>query len=248
MSSRPGSLSAEGTRFRGGALLPANAVGLTLIELMVVIALLVGLMGAATYSLGIISQSEMKNEAMRLTSSMQYTWSRAAMNNAQYRMVFDLDEGSYRTEVTDAPVIQKEDSEDESGEFISEEAREAQEKEQEEQSGPFQTKDKDPFNVDKKPTYETIEDSELKPHKLRAPLKFDRVIPCNREEPITQGKAAIHFFPNGFQEPAIIVLSNGEESYYSLKTEPLTGRVKIYSKRLEKTEDCGKPQEVQDEW
>lgn len=227
--------------------LDKGPTGITLIELMVVIALLVGLMGAATYSLGVISQSEMKNETMRLTSAIQYTWSRAAMNNAQYRMVFDLDEGSYRTEVTDAPVVRDSDgSDEESDEFISEEAREA--KEREEESGAFGSGDKEMFNVNKKPTYETIKDSELKPRVLRDPLRFEQVIPCNREEPITEGTAAIHFYPNGFQEPAIIILSNGENRYYSLKTEPLTGRVKIFSERIEKTEECGAPQEVQEEW
>lgn len=225
-----------------------NQRGFTLIELLVTLAIVVGLIGLGAYSIGFVTRNELKTEAMRLTSAIKYTWSQAAVNNAQYRMVFDLSGNAYHTEITDAPVISESSaSEEGTEEFISEEAQKAQEEDEEENSL-FADEEKDPFNVDTKPTYERVEDSVLKPRKLEGGIEIDQVIPCNREKPIESGKAAIHFFPNGFQEPAIIILKNAAGIRYSLKTEPLTGRVKIYSKKLEKTEDCGKPEEVQEEW
>lgn len=219
--------------------------GITLVELMITVAIVVGLLGAGAYSMGMIGQGELKNEAMRMTSAINYTWSRAAMNNTQYRMVFDLGANKYYTEVTDAPVVQKNQPDQDSEEYVSEEARAAQEEQDQQGSA---GKDSDPFNVNQKPTYEQVEDSVLESHELGNGIRIKKVVPCDQETTITEGKAAIHFFPNGFQQPAIIVLSAGEGSTYSLKTEPLTGRVKVFAKELEKTEDCGAPQEVQEEW
>lgn len=227
---------------------PRHRRGITLVELMVTIAIVVGLLGAGAYSMGFVAQSGLKNEAMRLTSAMNYTWSRAAMNNAQYRMIFNLENGSYRTEVTSAPVVEKERSGD-SEEYLSEEAREAQEEQENEREREMgATDDSDPFEVNRKPSYEEVEDSELKKHDLRSGVRIQEVIPCDREQPVQEGNAAVHFFPNGFQQPAIIVLTNASGDFYSLKTEPLTGRVRVFSKRLDKTEDCGEPEEVQQEW
>ena len=195
--------------------------------------------------MGFVAQSGLKNEAMRMTSAINYTWSRAAMNNTQYRMIFDLDAGKYHTEITEAPRVQKDQPDQNTEEFISEEARRAQEKEEAERSGGQQ--DSDPFNVNQKPTYSQVEESVVEPHDLRSGITIAQVVPCDRETTIREGKAAIHFFPNGFQQPAIIVLTDGQGSFYSLKTEPLTGRVKVFSKKLEETEDCGAPEEVQEE-
>ena len=221
---------------------------MTLVELMVTLAIVTTLMGAGMYSMGLVGRSDLKSEAMRLTSSIKYTWNRAAMNNAQYRMVFQLDGNSYHTEVTDAPVVSKKRaSEEESERFLSEEARRAQEQD-EQQNSLFDEEESDPFNVNRKTTYKKVEDDALESHTLPDGMVIERVIPCDREEVITRGKAAIRFYPNGFQEPVIVVMRSGKDTYFSLKTEPLTGRVKLYSKKLEKTEDCGQPQEIQEEW
>ena len=227
---------------------PGLRGGFTLIELLVTLAIVAGMLGMGAYSMGFLTRNDLKAESRRLTSAIKYTWSRAAVNNAQYRMVFDLQNSKYWTEVTDAPVVsQQRMSEEKADEYVSEEAQQAKEKDEHEASL-FDEKEKDPFNVGKKPTYKQVEDSALEPHELPPGVSFHQIIPCNREQPIEEGKAAIRFFPNGFLEPAIIVLKSGEGLFFSLKTEPLTGRVKIFGEKLEKTEDCGQPQEVQEEW
>jgi len=238
--------STESTRVRP----LSGEAGFTLIELLVTLGLVVAIMGAAVYSTGMITQADFKNEVRRMASAIKYTWSRAAVNNAQYRIVFDLDENSYRTEVTRAPVVEEsENRQSESSEYISEEAREAQEKEEESESELEDDQEDEPFDTDHRPSYQEVQDSELKSHDLPGNIRLVEVIPCDREGSVTEGTAALHFYPNGFMQPAIIVLQQGEEGrYFSLKTEPLTGRVQIESERLEQTDSCGKPEEIQKEW
>jgi type II secretory pathway pseudopilin PulG len=220
---------------------------MTLIELMVVMTLVAGILGAGIYSVGLITHSDLRAEAIRMTSAIQYTWNRAAINNAQYRMIIDMDSNSYHTEVTQAPVVQRSANlDDDSSEFMSEEARQA-----EEQGDDAENTDEgedDPFNVNRRPSYKQVQDASLKPHTLPKELSIWGVMTPNNDQVIREGRAAIRFFPNGFQEPAIIILSAGEDTFYSLKTEALTGRVKIYARKMERPEGFGEPDEVQEEW
>ena len=220
--------------------------GMTLIELLVVMTLVVGIMGAGIYSIGLITHSDLRAEAMRMTSAIQYTWNRAAMNNAQYRMVIDMETNSYHTEVTQAPVVQRSANLDDeaSSEFMSDEARQAEA----EDDTMGDDGEEDPFNVNRRPSYQQVEDASLQSHTLPKELKIWGVMTPNNDQVIRKGRAAIRFFPNGFQEPAVILLSAGEDTFYSLKTEALTGRVKIYARKLERPEGFGEPDEVQDEW
>ena len=225
--------------------------GLTLIEIIVTVTIVAGLMGATVYSIQMVTNSTLRNEAMRLTSAFKYTWSRAALNNAQYRMVLDFQNSTYHTEVTDAPLIAEEASPEEGegagSEFLSEEARELSEQQDDESFFESEEEKKTPFNVRRKTTYEQVENSVVKKRSLPEGLEFHRVITSGRP-PVESGRAAIHFFPDGFQEPAIVVLKNADGAFYSLKTEPLTGRVHIYSKELKDDDELGAPIETQDEW
>ena len=221
--------------------------GMTLVELLVVMTLVVGIMGAGIYSIGLITHSDLRAEAMRMTSAIQYTWNRAAINNAQYRMVIDLDKNSYQTEVTQSPVVQRSaDLDEESSEFMSDEARQAEE--EGDNSENTDDDEDDPFNVNRRPSYKQVQDASLKPHTLPEKLDIWGVMTPNNDQVIREGRAAIRFFPNGFQEPAVIILSAGEDTFYSLRTEALTGRVKIYARKLDRPEGFGEPDEVQEEW
>ena len=110
--------------------------GLTLIEIAVVLTIVAALMGATVYSIQMVTNSDLRNESMRLTSTIKYTWSRAALNNAQYRMVIDLDNDTYHTEVTKAPLVAKEEDEedDSDSQYLSEEARQLGEQREDESS------------------------------------------------------------------------------------------------------------------
>ncbi len=236
-----------------GALAQARR-GMTLVEILVVVAIIAGMMGGGIYYLGVMTNSTLRNESMRLTSSIKYTWTQAAMNNAQYRMVFDLDEERYWTEITRSPVApDEEDEPDESGEtedernqrFVSEEARKLEEREGE--SSRYDSEDdQSPFNTRRKLTYKKVQDAKLKPRTLSDGIGFQSVIKGGEQSARKEGRAAVRFFPNGFQEPAMIKLVHESGAVFTLVTEPLTGRVHVFNRDLEPREGFGEPVRTED--
>jgi prepilin-type N-terminal cleavage/methylation domain-containing protein len=214
-----------------------SRAGMTLIEMLVVLALVAGLAALSLNAVGALSATDLRDEAMRLTSSVKYTWTRAAVNGAQYRMVIDLDSGSYHTEVTDAMVVREAPAETGGAEGVLPEREQERENDQNAGASDLFGEDSDPFGIHRVPTYEQVQDGALEPRTLEAGIKIYEVHVAYQDQPITSGKVAINFFPDGFQQPVIIVLSNDEgDDFYSLVNEPLTGRVKLFSKRIDDRE------------
>ncbi len=224
----------ERTQRRGRA-----QAGYSLVEVLVVLAIIAGLVGTSTYMVGMIGAGALKSEALEITSAIKYSYSQAAMNNSQYRLVLDLDAGTYHTEVVESAFVRDEPTldEDEEDELLTEEAQQlAAEKRLEEDL--FDEDEDDPFNMNRRVTYKRVQNGVIDPGKLEDGVRIWRVIP-GTGEPVETGKAAINFYPSGFQDPVIIILSDGEETFFSIQTEPLTGRVHLFSKELQPQDEFG---------
>ncbi|TXD38212.1 type II secretion system protein [Lujinxingia vulgaris] len=223
----------SGARRRG-------ARGMTLIEILVVLMIVAGLMGAGISMMGALTKSQLREEAMRLTSVIKYAYNQAALNNTQYRLVLNLETGEYFTEMTEAPVVAEQPDEDAFAEgLLPEEARELEEQHRQNKRSLFDKSEDDPFGISQRVGYERAEEAVVKLTELRNGVSFESVRLAGREQPLTQGRAALRFFPNGFQQEAVVVLRDDEGSRISLVTEPLTGRVKIYSGDWEPDRDFG---------
>lgn len=206
--------------------------GVTLVELLVVLTLVGGIMSIGVYMLGLLTHTKLKDEAMRLTSAIKYTYSQAGLNNAQYRLVFDLDTNEYYSEVTNSPVVIESSDVNDSEGLLPEEARELAERFQAD-NDLFAKNEADPFNLNRKVTFERVQDGVLQPKKLPEGIRIFKVQTAHQRLPFESGKASISFFRNGFQEQALVVLGDESGARYTLITEPLTGRVNIYSGELQ---------------
>jgi len=60
-----------------------------------------------------------------------------------------------------------------------------------------------------------------------------RLIVPHEPEPKESGKGAVHFFPSGYTEHAVIHLSDGADGIYSVEVSPLTGRCTIRAEAYE---------------
>lgn len=221
----------------------ASASGVTLVELLVTLAVIAGLVGSGVYLIGMVTHTELRDEAMRLAAAMKYSASQAALNNAQYRMVFDLDARQYHTEVTQSPVVVEAPVSRQAEGLLPEEAQELA-RTHEAKRDIFDKRESDPFGVNRKVTYEQVEDGIVAPHAFENGIRIARMITPQFEQPVTSGKAAVSFFRNGMQQQAMIVLQDERGAAYTLITEPLTGRVRVLSDAQEVPRDFG---EVEDD-
>jgi hypothetical protein len=220
---------------------------MTLIEIIVVLAIIAGVLGMGVYAFGTLDQTDLREETMRLAAAIKYTHSQAAMNNTRYRMVFDLQSGEYYTEVTDTPVMvegaETAMSAEEEG-LLPEEARELERRHRAENDY-FDDDQSDPFNLNRRVTFQRVESAVIEPRKLPKSVRFSKVMTTHQKVPFREGKATISFFPDGSMERAMVTLATGPDdraNYYTLVTEALTGRVKIYSEDQEIPDDFGREQ------
>jgi hypothetical protein len=68
------------------------------------------------------------------------------------------------------------------------------------------------------------------PRKLPAGLKFDQVELARSKEPITKGKAYIHYMPQGLADEAAIHIKGEKRAEWTISIHPLTGRAELISK------------------
>ena len=61
-----------------------NQRGFSLVEVLVVLAIVAGLIGTGAYMVGMIGAGDLKGQAFAIASDIKYTYSKAAVNNTQY--------------------------------------------------------------------------------------------------------------------------------------------------------------------
>ena len=196
---------------------------------------IVGLViGVAVTQLDDYLEINMKKASSKLAATIRYLYNKSATDGIYIRLVMDLDERTYWVEATLDPVkistaaedmevggeAEKEQKKDESKEAEVPEGTEAAEETSEPAERP---KLKYP-----KPSFGQIDEFLLKPTVLPDSVFFKDVYVEHLPNPVEGGKVAIHFFPNGYVEYAIINLRNEDDDYYySLTTIPVSGKVAI---------------------
>ena len=204
--------------------------GMTLTEILIVLAIVGGLLTAGLSMMGVMTQGQLRKEAMRMTSTIQYAYNQAALNNRPYRLVIDLETQEYYTEVSDRRVVVSAVQEDYDQGLLPEEARLMQEARRQRRNEFFREEEDDPFGMSRRVGFQRAEDAVISPRTLGNGIRFESVLTDNFRNPVREGKVAIHFFPNGFQQQAQVVLVDPDSgAKFTLITEPLTGRVRIYS-------------------
>lgn len=206
--------------------------GMTVVEIIVVMSIIATIMGLGASMIGLIGASDLRKDANRLASVIRYTYSNAGINNTRYRLVLDFESSTYFTEITDQALISNsERTQDE--EMLTEEARELG-RQNDKKTDLFDEDEENPFGVNRRVTFQRVQDAVVEDEKLGDGVKFDKVYsPRFPNEPVTQGRMALSFFPNGYTEPVLIILKDENGAAYSLLTEPMTGQIRMYSTEIE---------------
>jgi len=230
--------------------------GLTLLELMVVMLIAGLLLMVAAVSLRAVDTVSARTGARFMASTLRFAYDRARATGKDFRIVFDLDaEGGAQASIevaTEGVQLLPRDLDEawkEHEAFSSGEEEETQQEAME--STTIGGLSKSILDLPR-PT-----GPHWQPFKLRrksAAARFKKVARMVRsiylprlEAEIKEGKVALYVWGGGRLERAAIYLSDGKGSEYTLVTQPLTGRVRIYEGHKELPSDLVNADEVGDQ-
>jgi general secretion pathway protein H len=219
--------------------------GFSLIEIMVVVAIVGLLMGATVYGFRSIAKSELRSSSAKLAGAIRYCFDRSVTTGSYFRIVLDLDGNKYWAERSDDRTYLTSGKENAPGrgQALDVQALEKQRDEDDAKLQELATSvggqmvQLDPPPKPKRAKFQTFKDTTLPQVKLTRAKMFD-VFTARQREPYLKGRAYLYFFPDGHTERAIVRLHDGDD-FYSLVVHPLTGRVEVVSGKVDIPRDFG---------
>jgi general secretion pathway protein H len=207
-----------------------RARGLTLIEVLVVMAIIAILMGAIVVGSGQVASARMRHSSTMIAGAIRVGFARASATSKSIRLVMDFTENEIWLEEGDQPMLVQ--SKDTSGTGGAAAATTAEKQALEE--GARIVKGPTPPRA----SFHEIDAMGLaastpgKGHKpLERGIKFREVQIQHDDKPRTEGRAYLYFWPGGQTERASIQLKVGddkeEKDALTILVAPLTGKATV---------------------
>jgi general secretion pathway protein H len=204
-----------------------HARGLTLVEVLIVVVLIALLSGGALLGPGLLRSSRVRAAATLMVSGVRLAQNRTNANGRPVRMVIDLDQRRVSLEQASGSLFSREKGAVAGGAEAQDEAEKKAKAETErilEGARPARPKFT-PLNDLADP-----EDGK-QGRELGSGVQVLSVQTEHDEEPVTEGRAYIYFWPGGITERAIIRLKrsdiSGSDDVLSVLVSPLTGKASI---------------------
>jgi general secretion pathway protein H len=194
--------------------------GFTLIEVMTVLAILGGIIALASPYLS-NSNSKTKAFLRHFVVMSRDLHTRAKLQGAVYRIVIDLKTSA--ASVSGQPPVQQWWVERANGKAILKAEEEADAMKPPE-IGKDKVEDPRGFAID--PAYSKG------PQDLPPGLRFEKIELTRLKSPITEGKAFIHYLPEGLVDEAAIHIKGKGNLVWTLSIHPLTGKAELLSKTV----------------
>jgi len=230
--------------------------GVSLVELLIVVAIGAMLLGGAVYGVRALAKSDLRSSSLKLAGMIRYAFDRSITTGEYFRVVLDLTQSRFWLERSPTRAYLGRDKERSPGggkafDQEAEEKRLDEEDRAREEREASQRPAKSGFGAQldaflymepppkpKRAKFQTFTDAVLK---LKGEVKTGRarlydVYTPRQREPYTSGRAYLYFFPDGHTERALIHLRDGND-WYSLIVHPLTGRVEVKSGNIELPSD-----------
>ena len=217
---------------------------MTLIEIMIVLALVAMVTGSTVLGYRAVRRAEVRGSAAKLAAGIRYLYDRAVVTGKYYRLTIDLDKASYWAEMADERFYLNADKERGPGRgqaFDADaetKARDEEDKRQRQNNSGLAAQLQPPPKP-KRAHFQEFKDSLLPRIDMRGAYVRDLYTP-RQSEPYEHGKAFLYFFPDGHVERAVIHVSSGHPlrddedaprredlDVFTLVLHPLTGRVEM---------------------
>lgn len=221
--------------------------GMTLIEVVVVILIMALAASGLSFSLGALTRTNLKSGANKLAAAARFAHYRAIINGRTVRIAFDIPSNTFSLEEAHGKVAlaraddeRRSESMDEAGnEIVAVDPWAAARNRIDEALKP--SFGASPFSPLTSSSGATM--SRYQNVSLGRRVQVVKLIVPHHSEPVEQGKAAVHFFAGGITEHAVIQLSDGADSVFSVEIHPLTGRARIHAEAYVPRQLLGDPDE-----
>ncbi len=216
-----------------------------MIEILVV-AVIIGI-GASglSFSLGALTKANLRGGAGRFAAAARYAYNRAIIKGTTVRLVFDvpgatfsIEEGSGRVTLARVDDERRKEGAEDGEEIVAADPWAAAQSRIDQALKP--NLGASPFAPLSSGDGKTME--RYTNIVLGRRVQIVRLIVPHHPAPLEQGKGAIHFFPGGMTEHAVVHFSDGGDSVYSVELHPLTGRSKIRAEAYEPRDFLGDPE------
>ena len=216
--------------------------GFTLIEVILVIAIIAGVVTGATFGLGAVTRARLRSSAFKVTSAARFAYSRSLTQGTTTRLVFDFEKNTMAIEETATPVTLATDEQLEAdpGQAVDPwdlaRARLENPLDPVRPSSPFGPITNQRGTVLKRYTAQPVGDG----------ISIQALITPHETEKRTDGEGSVYFFPGGLTEHAVIQLSDSSETVYSVEIHPLTGNARIHNFAFEPLDELDDEGDVED--
>jgi len=204
--------------------------GVTLIEVLIVLAIIGIMSGGILAGSSQLAGARLKHSSALIASAVRVAYTRATATSKSVRIVFDFENDAFWIEEGDQPMlVQTKDTTATGGAEASTDAERAAVDESDRiLKGPRAPRPK--FTMVDAPGLGASQ-AKKGPKALERGIKFRQVQAQHDDSPRTQGRAYLYFWPGGMTERAAIQLSiggskeNGDTQ--TLVVSPLTGKVVV---------------------
>jgi prepilin-type N-terminal cleavage/methylation domain-containing protein len=202
----------------------SSSRGFTLIELLVVVALIALISAMVMPSVSSYFQVSLNSATRDIASIVKESYNSTVLTGRVYRVVYDFKKAQYWSESGPPNVLldteaSKKKAEDRARHSRSDEAP------QDSSSS---------FSMDKTITRKKMD--------LPRGVTFEDVLTEQSKDPIKEGTAYTHFFPQGMTEQTIVHLVDSSNHHVSLVIAPLVGKSDVYDRYVTSEEVFGKKQ------
>ncbi|MCX7943265.1 MAG: prepilin-type N-terminal cleavage/methylation domain-containing protein [Deltaproteobacteria bacterium] len=207
--------------------------GLTLIEFVVVIAIISLVTGVSIMALNTVTSSEMRSAAAQVSSALKYLYNYSALTSKYCRFGIRLQENIYSVECSDTPFYLKKTKLAVVGDEVK---REGDEEKDKREGLLFEDQLQQIFKEPKAEFFE-LKSKFVRSKTLPKNIYFDSMVVSHIAGRVFKGNEYIYFFPGGLTENAYIYLSDQKQNIYTIRLYALSGRVEVFNTFVEHEEE-----------